>query len=161
MAERWWVEICPECNGRIAGGVATHNETCPNRTAGYVARDVEVMPVAEHQAALACDECRGGGMVPSGIEHFGAVEMMGCEDCQGTGSKLEGETRRADGWLRRSEAIAYALQVSISMLDKDELESMVSTLREHGHVEAAQAVKSACYQVTLDIESYTDDEVRL
>jgi hypothetical protein len=47
MAERWWISVCPGCNGLVWGGTETHNETCPYRGKMFKPRDVEVVPVQE------------------------------------------------------------------------------------------------------------------
>jgi hypothetical protein len=52
MTDRWWIQVCPECNGLLESAVQAHNETCPNRWRLFVPGSIEVMPVSEAMNAV-------------------------------------------------------------------------------------------------------------
>ena len=55
---------------------------------GYVTvvDDVELVEVFDPYWNIeVCVQCGGGGSVPSGVEHYGQHEMVGCDACYGIG----------------------------------------------------------------------------
>lgn len=47
MEDRWWIHVCPGCNGLVWGGTETHNETCTYRSKIYAPKAIEVVPARE------------------------------------------------------------------------------------------------------------------
>lgn len=47
MPRRWWIDICPECNGQVGELSQTHTGTCPNggpNGRAFIPRTIEVTP---------------------------------------------------------------------------------------------------------------------
>lgn len=107
LAEVARLAECPKC-GAAVGQITADTVTCSNGecpwAAKVVAPEATPAPAADRGP---CPTCEGTGIVPEDHGN-GAVEQLGCQDCQGTG-----------GWLATKGAPAGALDQLREDLEAD------------------------------------------